>query len=509
MMYNEKSTVYNAQMHNLEPTAALRPDPARVMRLYLINPSNPLVSIIDAGKNRWNRCRVWKPLGLMVIAGLTPEDWEITIIDENMDVPDYSSMPGPDLVGITAFTSQAVRAYELAAQFRQKSVPVVLGGIHATMCRDEAAKYVDAIVSGEAERVWGNVLEDVRHNCLKPLYEGGLADMKEIPSARHDLLKGKYAFGSIQTTRGCPLNCNFCSVTSFNGARFRQRPIDQIIREFQQVPEKHVLIVDDNLIGTRREHFKRAKDLFRAMIQADLKKNWVGQSTINVANDDELLSLAAAAGCKGLFIGFESPEPDGVREISGKNKLCRSDELANAVKHIQAHGIIVAGSFIIGFDSDKPGIGKRIADTADHYGVDFVNVLFLTPLPGTRLWDDFDSQNRITIRDFPENWKYYTLTYPVVRYKNLTPDEAIVEMNLCSKRFYTLPKMLRRLWHNMRHGQSLVIGLAGGYSYWKNIQIEHRKLVDFSSYFGLMDSKEDNRDKQQASATNSVLRVEN
>ncbi|MBN1551944.1 hypothetical protein JW979_10760, partial [bacterium] len=287
-----------------------------------------------------------------------------------------------------------------------------------------------------------------------------------------------------------------CSVTSFNGAQFRQYPVDQIIREFKRVPEDLILIVDDNLIGTRWKHIERAKDLFRAMIQADIKKNWVAQTTINIAKDTELLELAATAGCKGLFIGFESPSPDGLKEMEGKNKLCRSEDLGKAVRRIQAFGILVAGSFIIGFDTDKPGIGKRIADTADRYGVDFVNVLFLTPLPGTRLWEDLDFQNRITICEFPENWKYYTLTYPVVRYKNLTTDEAIAEMNLCSKRFYTLPKILRRLWLNMRHRQSLVIGLAGGLSYRKNIRIECTKLGDFSSRINGMHGEEENRDVQ-------------
>jgi radical SAM superfamily enzyme YgiQ (UPF0313 family) len=162
------------------------------MRLYLINPSNPLVSILNVEESRWNRYRVWKPLGLMVIAGLTPQDWEVTIIDENLGVPDYSRLPRPDLVGITAFTSQAERAYELATRFRDTAVPVVIGGIHATMCLEEASVHVDTVVTGEAERVWAEVLEDARAGHLKPLYEGGFADLAEMSPARHDLLPQKY-----------------------------------------------------------------------------------------------------------------------------------------------------------------------------------------------------------------------------------------------------------------------------------------------------------------------------
>jgi radical SAM superfamily enzyme YgiQ (UPF0313 family) len=189
------------------------------LQLYLINPSNPLVSSVDTGKSRWNRYRVWKPLGLMVLAGLTPPEWDVSIVDENREAPDYPSLPRPDLVGITAFTSQANRAYEVASHFRSLGVPVVMGGIHASMCPDEAMERVDAVVTGEAEGVWAEVLEDVRRGSLKRRYDGGQANIGAIRPARHGHLATGYAFGSIQTTRGCPLNCNFCSVTAFNGAR--------------------------------------------------------------------------------------------------------------------------------------------------------------------------------------------------------------------------------------------------------------------------------------------------
>jgi radical SAM superfamily enzyme YgiQ (UPF0313 family) len=454
------------------------------MRLLLINPANQLVSILDTRQSRWNRSRVWKPLGLMVIAGLTPDDWEITIVDENLEAPDYSVMPAPDLVGITAFTSQAPRAYELAALFRNAGVPVVIGGIHATMCREEASRYADVVVSGEAENVWQTVLEDFRLGHLEPFYEGGRADMAEVPAARQDLLAGNYAFGAIQTTRGCPLNCSFCSVTSFNGARFRQRPIEQVIHELRQIPEDLVLIVDDNLIGTGRKHIRRAKDLFRAMIRADLKKGWVGQATINAADDDELLTLAAAAGCKGLFIGFESPRPEGARETQGKHKRLSYHDSRAAVRRIQQHGIIVAGSYIIGLDGDEAGIGRLIADTAERIGVDFLNVMFLTPLPGTRLWEELEADNRLALDEFPGDWSYYTLTYPVARYAGLTLAEATREMLDCSQRFYSIPRMLRRVWRNVWRGQSVRISLAGGLSFRKNIRIDRGKLGDFEMQRG-------------------------
>jgi len=454
------------------------------MRLYLINPSNPLVSIVNIKESRWNRYRLWKPLGLMVLAGLTPPSWEITIVDENLGVPDYRAMPQPDLVGITAFTSQANRAYEVAAHFRNMGVPVVMGGIHATMCQDEVMEHVDSVVTREAEGIWPQVLEDARHCILKRRYDGGLAEINNVPLARHDLLDTRYAFGAIQTTRGCPLNCSFCSVTAFNGARYRQRPITDVVREFRSIREKRVLVVDDNLIGTSPEHIARAKDMFRAMVQANLRKEWVAQATINFADDEELLVLAAKAGCRGVFIGFESLSAEGLREIGKKFNLLKGRDFRASVRRIQKHNILVVGSFIIGLDIDEPGIGKRIAEVARQYGVDNLNVLFLTPFPGTRLWDQMKSQDRIALDMFPEDWKYYTLTFPVARYKQLSLDGVIEEMLSCDRDFYSMPRILHRVLCNLWHRRQPLISLVGNLSYRRNLRLNGKAYANFKRYSG-------------------------
>ena len=452
------------------------------MRVCLINPSNSLVSIVNVRESRWNRYRVWQPLGLMVLAGLTPADWAVSIVDENLGVPDYAALPRPDVVGITAFTSQSPRAYEVAALFRHRGVPVVMGGIHATMCRDEVMAHVDAIVTGEAERVWAGVLEDARCGRLKKHYDGGLADVARLAPARHDLLPPRYAFGAIQTTRGCPLNCNFCSVTTFNGARYRQRPTAEVVREFQSIPEKRVLVVDDNLIGTRPEHIARAKHLFRALAAANLRKEWVAQATINFADDDELLALAARAGCRGVFIGFESPTPEGLRELGKKINLVKGRDFRASVRRIQQHNILVVGSFIIGLDVDEPGIGRRIAGAADRFGLDNLNTLFLTPLPGTQLWDQMKAEGRIALAAFPGDWRYYTLTFPVARYKRLALGQIIEEMIACGRTFYSLPRILRRVWRNLRHGRQPLISLVGNLSYRSNIRVDRRAYASFQAH---------------------------
>ena len=343
-----------------------------------------------------------------------------------------------------------------------------MGGIHATMCSEEAAGFVDSVVNGEAEPVWAEVLRDAQAGRLRPRYEGGRATMDQIVPARHDLLPDGYAFGSIQTTRGCSLNCNFCSVTKFNGATYRQRPIAEVVEEFTSIPEARVLIVDDNLIGRRPEHIERAKDLFRALAEANTGKSWIGQTTINLADDDELLDLAKAAGCIGLFIGFESVTPEGLSQLGKKSAMLSGRNIPRSVERIRRRGILVVGSFIIGLDTDHVGVGTLIAEAAGRYGVDSMNVLFLTPLPGTRLWEQVSAEGRIALGDFPDDWKYYTLNYPVAHYKYLTRDQVVREMNECNGTFYSLPNILERLTQRLLAGRNPLFVLVSSLTSRKN-----------------------------------------
>ena len=454
------------------------------MLLYLINPCNPLVSWTRTKENRFNRYRIWKPLGLLAVAGLTSPEWNITVFDENLRVPDYAKMARPDLVGITAFTSQATRGYEVAAAFRARGVPVVMGGIHATMRSAEASERVDAVVTGEAESCWGQVLQDFRDGVLKRIYAGTHVDGRGVPAARHDLLPKGYRYGSIQTARGCPLDCSFCSVTAFNGRKYRRRPVESVVEEFAKIREKEVLIVDDNLIGTRADHIAGAKTLFRAMIKAKLGKRWIAQATINMADDDELLRLAAKAGCAGVFIGFESPSVEGLVEVHKKFNVQKGRDFRASVRRIQRHGIVVAGSFILGLDVDKPGIGQEIADAANGYGLDLLNVQFLTPLPGTRLWDKMESEDRIDAKTFPEDWRYYTLTLPVARYKHLDRPGILREMDSCNRNFYSPSRILSRVGHSIWGRRKPVLTLVANLSNRNNFRMYREIYKEFETLRG-------------------------
>ncbi len=448
------------------------------MLLYLINPYNPLVSVAQGKLNRWNRYTVWKPLGLLVVAALTPRDWEIVVFDENIERQDYSTLPSPDLVGITAFTSQADRAYTIAKEFRDRGTIVVMGGIHATMCPEEASRYVDSVVTGEAESIWSDVLTDKANGELKPVYSGTQENLSKSPVARHDLLPDGYRFGSIQTTRGCPLSCNFCSVTAFNGRHYRRRPIPKIIDEFRTIREKLVLVVDDNFIGTRKEHISRTKDLLRAMIESGIRKRWIAQVTMNFGEDEELLSLAAKAGCIGVFVGFESVSTEGLKEIHKSFNIRKLKDIKAATRRIQHYGIAVVGSFIIGLDIDKKHIGKEIASTARHYGLDAINVLFLTPLPGTRLWEEMEASDRIILNGFPGDWKYYTLTFPVARYNHLSWSEMLEEKDSCFRVFYSYGGILHRVWAHIRRLHNPVLTLVSNLWYRRSTLRQDRRAYE-------------------------------
>ena len=443
------------------------------MRLYLINPANALVSL-SRGK-RWRKYRVWKPLGLMTVAGLTPPQWEVKIFDENLGLPEYARMPRPDVVGITAFTSQAPRAYRIAAEFRARGVPVVMGGIHASMCPDEALGSVDAVVKGEAEGVWPRVLADALGGTLQRQYDGGLADLVSSVPARHDLLSRGYAVGAIQTTRGCPLNCHFCSVSTFNGNRYRHRAIDAVVREMALIRERLVLMVDDNLIGTRPEQLARAKELMRALIAAKLGKRWICQATINFADDEEFLELARRAGCFGVFIGFESPSKDGLAEIGKRYNIVKGGDPRASVARIHRHRIGVVGSYIMGLDCDLPGIGRQISDAAIDSGIDLLNALFLTPFPGTRLWNELDAAGRIAANRFPQDWQYYTLGFPVAEHQHLSWRQLRSEMKECWQAFYTPARIAGRLWKAARQRRLTPALLIGSLSFRWNFKVESRE----------------------------------
>lgn len=256
----------------------------------------------------WQEPSLWSvptfrlpPLSLPMIASLTPDDFDISISDENISPIDFNK--DIDLAAITVMTPLAPRAYEIADRFRAKGVRVVLGGMHPSFLPEEAIQHADAVVIGEAEGVWAELLEDFKQGKLKQFYKcSSFPQLENLPIPRRELFpsKGYFTVNTVQVTRGCPFDCDFCTVTKFFGNKHRYRPIDEVVVEVSSLKGKSVVFVDDNIIG----NIPYAKELFKALIP--LKIKWLSHASINVARDEELLRLSAESGCVGYMIGFES-----------------------------------------------------------------------------------------------------------------------------------------------------------------------------------------------------------
>lgn len=395
-----------------------------------------------------SRFSTFPPLGLAYVAAATPVDWSVKIIDENFDPFVFEDA---DLVGITAFTSNITRAYEIAHIYRERKIKVVMGGIHVSMKPEEALLYVDSVVVGEAEGIWGHVLEDFEHDQLAPQYIGPQIDLKRSYIApRRELLNQNYLWQAVQTSRGCPFDCDFCSVSRYLGKQYRQRSAENVLDELSQISGKYVVFVDDNLVGHTQENKQRAMELFQGMIQRGLKKKWWMQTSINTADDERIIELAARAGCMFALIGFES-----IREemLKGMNKRANLkigiSNYRKVVDVFHRYGIAVLGAFIIGNDGESPDYYKVLADFLIHSGIDMVQISILTPLPGTRLMEKMQNEGRLLYHDFPVDWDKYRFSYVVHRMHGIEPEAVYAGNDYIKERLYSFPTIQYRLIRSM------------------------------------------------------------
>ncbi|MEQ1870176.1 MAG: radical SAM protein [Vicinamibacterales bacterium] len=378
-------------------------------RLVLINPRNRVSLYGDY---------LWEPLAFGYVAAATPDHWDVELIDEQCEgARDYSTVQA-DLVGLTAFTTQAPRAYQIAKEFRARGIPVVMGGIHASLVSDEAAQYVDALCLGESENVWPQLIADVEAGTLGTRYDGGSSGSSVLPPDRSIFAKYPYEYVSAQTSRGCPMDCSFCSVTAFNGRAFRMREVEDVVSEVAAIPQRDIIFVDDDLNGFSPKAKRRCLDLFRAMTAAQLGKQWITQVTINFGDDDELPRLARESGCAGVFIGLESTDTQSLAMIR-KDGMSQRRGIAyyrENVARIRSHGIGVVGSFILGIDTQNMDtIVSDILRFAAETELDGLNPTILTPLPGTRDYAKYDAEGRILFKNYPDDWEKYTLAFPVTK----------------------------------------------------------------------------------------------
>jgi radical SAM superfamily enzyme YgiQ (UPF0313 family) len=406
-------------------------------KLILINP----VSDFRRGF-AVNALSCYPPLSLGIIASLTPSDWEIRIIDENFEKFQYTEA---DLVGITAFTPSALRAYQIADEYRKKGVKVVMGGIHASMIPEECENYVDSVVIGEAEGVWAKVIQDFEAGNLQKRYKAEILEFKGWPVPRHDLFHKGYAFDSIQTSRGCPMRCDFCSVSIFNGCTYRQRPIDEVIEELKMIRHKFMFIVDDNILGYGKQFENRAVELFKRMKSENINKDWFSHASLNFANSPEVMKHAAACGCKLIFIGFEAETEEQLQEMNKKMNLkMGAHTYTELTKKINRSRIGVMGGFIMGLDTDTVESVEKRKQYILRSQINIIGTSFLTPFPGTPVFKRLTEENRIVKNNFPEDWKHYDLLDVVYKPKNMTGEQLDKLVMESWKLFYSQRNIIIR-----------------------------------------------------------------
>ena len=373
-------------------------------------------------------------IGLTTIAALTPDDFEVTIKDARVE--DISSSTEADLVGITALTSEAPSAYKIADAFRARGVKVVMGGVHVSALPDEALRHADSVVIGEAELVWQDLLEDFKKGELKERYQAQtMVDMNEMAIPKRNLLDYKMysSFSTLQATRGCPFTCDFCTVTTFFGNKYRCRPVEEVVEEVKKLPDKRIFFLDDNIAGRP----KYAKKLMKALIPLNI--TWGSQASITLARDEELLSLYAESGGRYVFIGFESLSQENLDEMRKGWNSRKSYQ--TAIEKIHKAGIDIIGSFIFGLDNDDISCFKEALDFINSSGVDALYLNILTPFPGTDLYRRLDKEGRIFDRD----WGKYNTGFVVSQPKSMTADELQSGYNWLYREVYSLPNVMKRI----------------------------------------------------------------
>ncbi len=400
------------------------------MKVKLISPRMSLRPVDSEFK------RVLSPsLALLVLGALTPPEHEVYVEDENVRPLDLEDRP--DLVGITVNVDTSYRAGEIARSYRQRGIPVVVGGIHPSANPEEAQRYADAVCVGEAEEVWGKILDDAAAGRLHGKYFSERpADLAKTPIPRWSLLeRSRYLYTNVVcASRGCPFRCEFCyNSAGYVHHHYRNRPIEQVVAEIGQLGTRHVMFIDDNFIGD--VHWTRA--FVRAIRPLGLR--WNAAASANLVWHLDLLDEMRQSGCQSLFIGFETINQDslgGVRKH--QNKVGSFERL---IREAHRRGIMVNASMVFGFDDDRPGVFEATLDWLVRNKVETMTAHILTPYPGTVLFERLQREGRILDYD----WSHYNTSRVVFRPSHLTPEALYRGYLWVYRQFYSLRNILRRL----------------------------------------------------------------
>lgn len=383
-------------------------------------------------------------LTLPALAASTSSDVTVRMVYETVEeIPFHEHW---DLVGLTGMGSGIVRAWQIADRFRESGVPVVLGGIAASLGKPEwSLAHADAVVVGEAEDVWQDVLLDASAGCLRSSYEAASPpDIRSLPVPRYDLMNNRVLgfWRPVQATRGCPFTCNFCSVTSFFKGTYRMQPVSHVVRDVRAARKhgtRHIAFVDDN-IGIDRDYFGA---LCEALIPEKIV--WMSQCSLQISEDPELMRLAHRSGCRMLSFGIESVNYRSLAQI--QKEWNRPERYRAAFTALRRHGIDVSTEMIIGLDGDDPSVFQRTYDFIMETGVSVPRVHIITPVPGTALYDEWSAAGRVLDHDFAS----YTGGRVVFRPLNFGPEQLQQGYWTLYERLFSLRSIWKRVWRNRAH----------------------------------------------------------
>jgi radical SAM superfamily enzyme YgiQ (UPF0313 family) len=395
-----------------------------------------LVSPQPAGHRGFFSRLTYPSLTLQQVAACTPREHEVSIVDERFEDIDFGRQY--DVVGISCLTYNSIRGYEIAARFRKQGAVVVFGGYHASLLPDEVKQHADAVVIGEAELTWPEVLKDVVSKCLKPFYRAPrLVEPAEIPAARHDIGVYHPFTEAMQVSRGCPTGCEFCAMQVVEGTRFRGRPVDHLIAEMESIKAKSIFFADASL--TINPPY--SKKLFAEMRHVGKSIECFGNMNV-LARDDELLKAACEAGVSMWYVGVESITQENITQ-AGKstNKV---EDYGKAIKKIKDHGMMVTGFFMFGFDHDTPGSFQKTLDAIHEWGLDEISLSIVTPYPGTRLFDRLDREGRILTRD----WSRYDEGKLNFKLENMSEKEFRAGMRMMAEDYFSYTNIFDRAIHD-------------------------------------------------------------
>ncbi len=450
-------------------------------KIRLINPNNPLSTVTMPGLIRRmtvSRRGVFMPVGVAVCAAAVPREWDVEIVDECILEQPHRPTADVDIVGISAMTTQARRAYALADAYRALGVTVLMGGIHPSVMPEEALRHASAVCIGDGETGLPPMLDDWRHGRLRRTYNWAEFPEALIGTPRKDLLNPAdyLIFNPIQTTRGCPHNCSFCTTPAVFGRKFRQRAIPDIVEEMREAKERFntrvFIFSDDDFAGNHRW----AIELCAAL--EPLKIRWASQCDILISNNDKLLAAMQRSGCLGLILGLESPDRATLAE-AGK-RYVDPETYPWRIRKILSHNISLWGAFIFGFDTDDWRSCMRTVRFAQRSGLSMSCYPILTPYPGTAVWHKYKTQGRILSQD----WDRYNGTSVVFQPERMTPLELRHAQIAAFAEFYSFRSAARRLgvWPFKKYGWLTNLAIWRGIHYYY-----HRKGRQIPSFADFLD----------------------